>query len=619
MITGRGLKEALVGSSVFLGPSLILALQMSGKGFTNSFQVGGSTGLSLLWIIILTLIFKFSIVDGLARLTLARGDSIFSSLPSLPGPRNWGVWAVIIVYVVEVMAYASIAVLAGSILGELMPGDQPALVMATSVVLVALVMLLWRSIGFLEKVVYVIVGGVALLMLYSFIGAVATEPQLTPIISYSDPSVSESITLLLGSGSGLSLLLYSVWVSEKIKKVPAGMSKEGALTALRTGMIMAFIITGALSMVIMVVAAVTGTASVTELINVNIVSLPLVVPIFILSVGSLMFGIVFVGMDGRAKAIGRMLRQMGLTKMEKGPLYRMLVIGFTAILLLTILFGEPIDLLLFISSLSSVMFALVGFSLIYLNTKLKPPYRAGRPWIVLTATGSSVFLAIALIEEKTMLEFGVPMLMRLAVVALVLYLMARFGALDRMVKSIHDVKGTLLMVAVFGAISVFGTMGGVDYEGAVINFRDLGPIIAGVLGGPLVGTLVGMIGGLYRYEMGGWTSTACFVATVSAGLVSGMLSRYWKGRISYLKMGFLGMIVEGMHLFLYFPLLTLDHPFSEVLDVLRHVTVPMIVTNLVGLMLFTYILERWGPWGKEVKNNIRGATEGAVEERAIEG
>jgi len=241
-----------------------------------------------------------------------------------------------------------------------------------------------------------------------------------------------------------------------------------------------------------------------------------------------------------------------------------------------------------------VMFALAGFSLVYLNTKLAPPYRAGRVWTAVALIGSSVFLTIALVRERTFLEFGVPMLLRLAVVVFVLMLMVRYGCLSWAVRNSHRLRGALLMVIIFGAISVFGTVGGVEYGGVVINFRDLGPIMAGILGGPVVGALVGLVGGAYRYGMGGWTALACFVATVSAGLVSGLLSRYWRGSLSYLKLGFLGLLVEGMHLFLYFPLLTLGYPFSEVLDTLRNVAVPMIVTNLVGLMIFYYCLDRWG-------------------------
>jgi LytS/YehU family sensor histidine kinase len=241
------------------------------------------------------------------------------------------------------------------------------------------------------------------------------------------------------------------------------------------------------------------------------------------------------------------------------------------------------------------MFAIVGFALIFLNSKLQAPYHAGWPWIVLTAVGSSAFLAIALIKEQTLLEFGLPMLLRLSLVALVVYILARSRALKWMTVNDGSLRRKLSLVVVFGTISVFGTAGGVVYEGAVINFRDLGPIMAGILGGPLVGMLVGLVGGAFRYGMGGWTATACFVATVSAGLVSGLFSNYWRGNISYLKIGFLGLVVEGMHLFLYFPLLTLGYPLSDVTDVMCHITVPMFVTNLVGLMIFNYVLERWGP------------------------
>jgi hypothetical protein len=344
----------------------------------------------------------------------------------------------------------------------------------------------------------------------------------------------------------------------------------------------------------MTVATSAGTASLAGLIGTTLGPIPFTVPLFILGVCILMFGVLFVGLDGRAKAISRMLRQMGLTRMEKAPLYRTLVLGFSALLLGALMVGPPMQVLVLISSISSVMFALVGFVFIYLNNKLPPPYRAGWLWIAVTAIGSSVFLAIALLRERTFLEFGVPMLLRLAVVALVLLLMVRYGVLSWVMRNVHHLKGALIMVVIFGAISVFGTVGGVEYDGALVNFRDLGAIMAGALGGPLVGLLVGVIGGAYRYGLGGWTALACFVATVSAGLVSGLFSRYWKGSWSYLKLGFLGLLIEGMHLFLYFPLLTLGSPGGQVVDTLRNITVPMMVTNIIGLMIFYYCLDRWG-------------------------
>lgn len=86
-----GLKVALLDSALFLGPAMFITVQMSGKGFSNYFAVGRDLGLFIFLFIGLSLIFRFAIVDGLARYTVSRGESVFSALPRLPGPKNWGV------------------------------------------------------------------------------------------------------------------------------------------------------------------------------------------------------------------------------------------------------------------------------------------------------------------------------------------------------------------------------------------------------------------------------------------------------------------------------------------------------------------------------------------------
>jgi sigma-B regulation protein RsbU (phosphoserine phosphatase) len=79
------------------------------------------------------------------------------------------------------------------------------------------------------------------------------------------------------------------------------------------------------------------------------------------------------------------------------------------------------------------------------------------------------------------------------------------------------------MVLTFGAFSVFGTVSGVEISGVIANVRDLGPMIGGLVGGPLVGLGAGLIGGGYRYLLGGFTGLACSLATVLAGVFGGAL------------------------------------------------------------------------------------------------
>ncbi|MFA5313697.1 MAG: Nramp family divalent metal transporter, partial [Methanomassiliicoccales archaeon] len=308
---GSGYKEAILESSIFLAPALILAVQMSGKGFSHSFQVGGTDGLSFIWVIAVALVFKFAIVDGLARYTPAKGESIFSSLPDLPGPRHWGIWVVIGIYTFELMAYSSIALFAASVLDELLPGEQTVSVIAILIVITVLVMLLWRSLGFLERTVYFIIAVVILLMAYTLVATVVFGSSASLVHGPGWASLVDDFMLLVGSGSGLALLLYSEWVGEKIKRVPAGMSRPKVLAGLRTSLVFAFLITGVFSLIIMTVAASAGTGDMADMNGMELGGLPMAVPAFIMSVGILMFGILYVGIDGRARAISRMLRRLG--------------------------------------------------------------------------------------------------------------------------------------------------------------------------------------------------------------------------------------------------------------------------------------------------------------------
>ena len=84
---------------------------------------------------------------------------------------------------------------------------------------------------------------------------------------------------------------------------------------------------------------------------------------------------------------------------------------------------------------------------------------------------------------------------------------------------------------------------------------------------------------------------ACFAGTVSAGVVSGLLMRYWRGKVSYLKLIAMGILVEFMHLFLYLPLFTIGSSWDDIFSLMRNLVMPMTLTNVIGLVLFEYILE----------------------------
>jgi glucan phosphoethanolaminetransferase (alkaline phosphatase superfamily) len=120
----------------------------------------------------------------------------------------------------------------------------------------------------------------------------------------------------------------------------------------------------------------------------------------------LMSGMLLVGMDGRARAIGKMLRQTGVMKMKKERSYRILVILFFFLIIFAIVFGTPFGGLAFVASVSAAMFAVSGFALIYVDRRMPPYARGGSLWSVLAFIGSSFFLIIAFMEEKAFQDYG---------------------------------------------------------------------------------------------------------------------------------------------------------------------------------------------------------------------
>ena len=158
---------------------------------------------------------------------------------------------------------------------------------------------------------------------------------------------------------------------------------------------------------------------------------------------------------------------------------------------------------------------------------------------------------------------------------------------DRTKKTIRTVLLTLL----FGVLAVFATLRGIDFMGAIANVRDLAPLVAGMLGGPAAGIGAGLIGGVHRFFYGGFTSIPCGIATIIAGLVGGVIYRLNKGNfISPLFAVILGIIMESFHMLL---VLLISRPFEQAFYVVKNLVLPMIVSNALGLGLFSLIIQNY--------------------------
>jgi two-component system LytT family sensor kinase len=152
----------------------------------------------------------------------------------------------------------------------------------------------------------------------------------------------------------------------------------------------------------------------------------------------------------------------------------------------------------------------------------------------------------------------------------------------------------IILYVFFSAISIGGTYLGLPVQGAVANTRAMGPVLAGLVGGPTLGLAVGLTGGIHRYFYGGFTAFACGLSTTAEGLLGGlvylaMIRRHTPERALNPSTAFVTMVAaETLQMVI---ILLTAKPFSEALRLVQIIAVPMIIANSAGAALFMKIIQ----------------------------
>ena len=191
--------------------------------------------------------------------------------------------------------------------------------------------------------------------------------------------------------------------------------------------------------------------------------------------------------------------------------------------------------------------------------------------------------------EVSIADLSLDLVEKICVVVLFAYIVTRTKYFTQVLGRQSDIKNRVFLVLAFGGFSIYGTYSGVELpSGAIANIRDLGPMIAGLAGGPVVGLGAGLIGGIHRYFLGGFTAVPCALATVIAGLVGGMINGWRKGDFVGIPGAMVfAFLMESFHMGLA---LLIARPFSEALAVVKLVSVPMILANTIGMAIFALVL-----------------------------
>ena len=114
----------------------------------------------------------------------------------------------------------------------------------------------------------------------------------------------------------------------------------------------------------------------------------------------------------------------------------------------------------------------------------------------------------------------------MAVFVVIAYLYCKSPLFKSLTTDSIRTRDRIYLYLVFSALSIMGTYLGVPVQDAIANTRAIGPVLAGIIGGPLLGTAVGFTGGLHRYFFGGFTALSCGLSTTVEGAIGGIVHLY---------------------------------------------------------------------------------------------
>ncbi|HOV79580.1 MAG TPA: SpoIIE family protein phosphatase [Bacillota bacterium] len=185
------------------------------------------------------------------------------------------------------------------------------------------------------------------------------------------------------------------------------------------------------------------------------------------------------------------------------------------------------------------------------------------------------------------MDLLITLIKNMSVIIVMAYVITRSRLFASVLKGELDLRNRLWLILIFGLFSIYGTLSGIQIMSAIANIRDLGPMIAGLLGGPVAGLGAGLIGAAHRYSLGGITALPCTVSTLLAGLAGGAIFVLRRGQLPGVALAALfAALMESLHMGLT---LLLTHPYSVALTLVKQLSLPMILANSLGIGIFMFI------------------------------
>jgi len=151
-------------------------------------------------------------------------------------------------------------------------------------------------------------------------------------------------------------------------------------------------------------------------------------------------------------------------------------------------------------------------------------------------------------------------------------------------------KDIIALSFFFSLLSISGTYIGLNFNGAILNTRNVGVIAGGILGGPYVSIITGLVAGIHRafVNLGRETAIPCAISTIIGGFLTAYVHRFIKNKDRIFFGFFLACTIENLSMGLILILLK-DKILAQ--NIVTSFYIPMVLMNSIGASVLILIVE----------------------------
>lgn len=151
----------------------------------------------------------------------------------------------------------------------------------------------------------------------------------------------------------------------------------------------------------------------------------------------------------------------------------------------------------------------------------------------------------------------------------------------------------ILLSIFFSFLSIIGTYTGIYYRGAIVNTRNIGVAVAGIIGGPQVGIITGCIAGIHRFfiDTQSPTTLACGISSIIGGFITTLFFRKTNEKNCYIYGFISGFLIENLSMILILLSGFFLYNFNIAIDIVKNIYIPMILANALGVSIVIIIIE----------------------------